>query len=85
LTLEELSEVWARSAPEFISHEIHHKVPAFWKRTPRNAKVMTPYFFKKYVFFQKGAVRPATIQAPPINSYGTDLNRDVRVNKNVEA
>jgi hypothetical protein len=76
LTLEELSEVWAKPTSQFISHEVHYKVPAFWKRTAYNGKVMTPFFFKRYVFFQKSAQRPATIPAPAINTYDTDIKMD---------
>lgn len=54
------------STPQFVSHEIKHKVPAFWKRTIYNAKVMIPYAIKRNVFFQRSTPRPETIQAPPI-------------------
>jgi hypothetical protein len=37
---------------------------------------MTPYFFMKYVFFQKNAVRPATIPGPKMGSYETDIKSD---------
>lgn len=76
LTLEELTEVWAAPTGKFISNEIHYKVPAFWKRTAYNTKVMTPYFFKRFIFFQRSAQRPATIPGPPINSYGADVKVD---------
>jgi len=66
LTLEEIDQVFMMSTPEFVSYEMKHKIPAFWKRTIYNAKVMIPYAIKRNVFFQRSTPRPETMQAPPI-------------------
>jgi hypothetical protein len=57
------------STPQFVSNEIKHKVPAFWKRTIYNTKIMVPYAIKKNLLFQRSTPRPETIQGPPVLSY----------------